>query len=288
MEALLLGPGNPGPRQEAMAEGLEAFGYRVQYGRQTLASMDGALVPDVVLAWGEVHPQTAPIFAARRAHGLKSVVYDLPLFRFAHADADWVGLYAGRVGAAWDCPASDARLQAMGLTPLATRARPPIENAVLLLAQVPGDAQHGMDDTMYAAWMAEAVAACPLPVFVRPHPKARTVPIPMGCEVADVNVPIAEQITQYAGCLTYNSSAKYECYRAGIPCAVWEYGERWPEASNAAQAAQRLAQASWNDWHVTELRRADTWDVMLNSPPVVCDTEVPRPRMPKRRRKAVA
>ncbi len=267
----MLGPGTPGPVQEAIAEGLRSFGYGVRYARQVLATVDGALAPDVVLAWGEVHTSTAPIFAARRARGLRCVVYDLPLFRWAHAWPEWVVLYAGQVGHSWDVPASDVRLRSFGIVPPKERPTPPIENAVLLLAQVPGDAQHNMDPATYSAWMAEAVAACPLPVFIRPHPKSRSIAIPMGCEVADPTEPLAQQIAQYAGCVTYNSSARFECYRAGVPCAVWEHGERWPDAASPTLAAERLAQAAWNDWRLEELRHASTWEVMLDAPPAQVD-----------------
>jgi hypothetical protein len=280
VRALLLGPATPGITQDAIAEGLRAFGYRVAFGRQTLATLDDVDTIDLLLTWGERHPQTAPLLSYRRAHGLRSIVYDLPLLRFAGHGEEWVGLYPGQVGHPWDVPVSEARLKQMGV-PCPEPVRK--GTGVLLLAQVPGDGQHLLDLTAYGAWMAEAVSGVDAPVTIRPHPMARTIPIPVGCDVADPAEPLSEQLQRFAGAICYNSSAQFVCYATGTPVAVWVRGERWPAVASHADARARLAQAAWNDWTIPELRDPETWEVVHSAPPApTTPVEVAAPRKPKK------
>jgi hypothetical protein len=293
VKAIILGGGTPSLVMEALAEGCDALGYRPSYGRQMLARAEDVTDFDLVCVWGMASPASKDVVAGRHRQGRPVVIFDMPLLRWVNVPAwDWgdaVGLYRRHVGQAWDVPCSPRRLEAWGV-----RAKPRAEGAsgVLLLGQVPDDAAHGLTMAEYSHWLKDAGAHLREQLgdgglYYRPHPKASMFPAPLGFEPVSADVPLAEQIQGFAGALTHSSSAQYVCYAEGVPCVVWNREERWPPRTPKDQtvAWQRLAQASWNDWRMAEIRDGTALSVMLEGPPA------PEPMAvvdatPKRRRKA--
>jgi hypothetical protein len=279
---------------EALAEGSEVLGYRPFYGRHTLADWDAVKDYDLVCIWGMAGIASKEVVASCHAHGRPIIIFDQPLLRWVNVPVwDWgdsVGLYRQHVGRAWDQPCSEKRLEGWGVTP---KSRAEGANGVLLLGQVPDDAAHGLDMRAYYGWLNEAGGHLRETVgeghlYYRPHPKASMFPAPAGFETVDNAVPLGTQITAFAGALTHSSSAQYVCYAEGVPCVVWDRGERWPLKTPKDQSVAwaRLAQASWNDWRMAELRDGTAIQTMLDGPPA------PEPMVvtdaPQRRRKAAA
>jgi len=291
MRCLLLGSGQPGIRQEAMAEGLMALGYAVVHGRQSLALVADARPFDLVVLWGQKPPIAAAIIADRHADSRPVVIYDLPLLRWCHSDTDTLGLYTRRVGHAWDAPAHHARMVAFGATPKPPRTG---RDGVVILGQKPNDASHGLDVVDYCAWLEEAVAhirqAAPdAPIAFRPHPKDSITPAPMGVEVLPSTEPLVEQVEAFGSALTLCSSAQYEVLAAGLSCLNWSRGDRF---GDQVDASARVSAAAWNDWRLEELATAEPWEVCLNGPPapvpqLVTDA-APAPKVTRTRRKAKA
>lgn len=296
MDAIILGESQPSLVMEALAQGLRALGYAVRFGRQQVAKLDDVQDADLVCVWGMSSPAAQSVVAECHRINRPVIIYDHPLLRWVGAgsvfhDGDHLGLYRRHVGHAWDVPCSTARLTQLEITPHPTRTG---GKGILLMGQVPRDASHNIGVREYFAWVLRAVNTIrdhtDAPITWRPHPSATVVPPPVGCEVADPTVSLHDQIRDYAAAVTLGSAAQYVAYLEGVPVSVWQRGETWP-CPVPQLATERLAQASWNTWSLSEIRDGQALMTMIDGPPppdaVAMPDTVESPK-PKRTRKRVA
>lgn len=203
------------------------------------------------------------------AAGVPVVILDLGYFKRATGAKDREGynqVGIGRIGWVPSHAVDSSRWDALGLPD----ALPPVTGrpkSVLILGQVPGDTQHGLNERELNAWydaQSDIYAQDGYEVVFRPHPKALRATPPKSDRVSKPNSCTLENaIAGAAHVITYNSTAGLDAILAGVsvicdPCAhyfdIARYGlfgtPQYHE--NVMQHMHRLA---WSQWTCAEIER---------------------------------
>jgi hypothetical protein len=233
-------------RLEAMADGIRALGGEPLFADP--ATPEGV---HFVVSWGGSF-----VDAAWRGHwrglGVPVLIMELGYLHRCVGQDDPEGysqLGLDRIG--WlppiDCPPD--RWWSLSI-PLA--APVPVDcKALLVLGQVPHDAQHQLGPEALSGWLTEqaaAYAARGWRILFRPHPRHTLFTLGLPHERLEQGT-LQDCLSQAGRVLTYNSTAGVEALMAGLPVvshpSAHVHGVRHC-GSSRQDYLQRLAYAQWN------------------------------------------
>jgi hypothetical protein len=222
------------------------------------------------------HAEEALARGILRARGLPLLVLDLGFIRRSQHGEDLKGynqLGLGRCCWIPGGPLPPDRLALLDVTiaPPVTRERPAV---ALLLGQMPGDSQHGLNSAQLAAWLIERGGywlARGYELHYRPHPSAPAMEL-RGLKVTPrpvVNEPLSRALAAARVAVCFNSTAGLEAILAGVavdcsPEAHYAHvaGYGWGRDVNDAAApyvdltdvTEFLAQLAYGQWTIPELQ----------------------------------
>ena len=223
------------------------------------------------------HPVEGWARGVLKAAGIPLVVLDLGYLRRANHAQDATGynqVGIGRLGAIPAMPCPGDRLGALEVT-LAPPASPARAKVALILGQMPGDSQHGLNSAALSAYLSERAGfwqAQGYEVHYRPHPMAMALglqPIPyVRTRLSNVET-LAAALADARVAVTYNSTAAVEAILAGVAvdchrdahyALVADYG--WGAGAEAeghayisgADVHEYLCRLAYGQWTIPEIQ----------------------------------
>jgi len=170
------------------------------------------------------HPIEGWARGVLKAAGIPLVVLDLGYLKRASHAQDATGynqLGIGRLGAIPLMPCPRDRLDMLAVTP-SIPVSPQRPKVALILGQLPGDSQHGLNSTALAAYLSERAGfwqAQGYEVHYRPHPMAMALglqPIPYVRTRLSNTENLAAALADARVAVTFNSTAAVEAILAGV------------------------------------------------------------------------
>lgn len=273
-QAIELGNYGNKVRTQAMRAGVRALGGKViQCPHSDLPTLETAVKSGGVrFAYTSgMHVAEKHCRAFLESAGVPLVILDLGYFKRATGAQDRDGynqVGIGRIG--WVPPqeVDSSRWDALGLPD----ARPPASSfpttdelckTVLILGQVPGDTQHGLNERQLNRWydsMSAPFKADGYEIVFRPHPKHKNGNPPKCDRVSNpTNCTLEKAIAGASHVITYNSTAGLDAILAGIPIDchqsahywfVSDYGQGTCPLGDVMAHMHRLA---WSQWTCAEM-----------------------------------
>jgi len=251
-----------GCRVQAMADGVRALG-----GEPLFTDPDRSDRVRFVVCWGH-HPRDAAFRARWRGLGVPLLIMELGYLRRCAGSGDPDGYsQLGFGGIGWIPPRAPdaARFESLGLDvaqPVQGRGK-----QLLVLGQVPHDAQHNLGPEALAGWLTEEAAvfaAQNWEILYRPHPKHTITTLRLPHVRLDEGT-LSEAFSKVGAVLTYNSTAGIEAMIAGLPVHCHPSAHYAEVASYLAPfdkfSADRnavlsyLHRLAWAQWSCAELAR---------------------------------
>jgi hypothetical protein len=235
-----------------------------------------------------MHPVEGWARGVLKAAGIPLVIADLGYIQRASHAQDATGynqIGIGRVGAIPSMPCPGDRLSALGVT-LAPPAAPAREKVALILGQLPGDSQHGLNSAALSAYLSERAGywqAQGYEVHYRPHPMAMALglqPIPyVRTRLSNVET-LATALADARVAVTYNSTSAVEAILAGVAvdchqdahyALVADYG--WGAEAEAGGHAyvsiqdvhEYLCRLAYGQWTIPEIQNGAALHWIIHS-----------------------
>jgi hypothetical protein len=243
---------------------LKDIGIEVDDRRKATPSMKGTSAYDLAICWG-IREYQRYMIQQFREEGVRTLVFDLGYFKRAWSGFKKTGSYyqVGVDGLQWLPPHKmpGDRWKALGLEVLPPN---PGTDKVLIIGQVPRDAQHGMDQWELEDWYIQKFreyAGVRGGIRFRPHPQASWhIPRIRGLSVSVWNT-LDEDMDWADIVVTYNSTVGFEARRRGLtvdcdPSApYYAYNFSGP----IRDLLNRTAYAQWTE---KEIRDGTMWGFM--------------------------
>lgn len=216
--------------------GIQGMGNRALLRNQSPFLSDSEYEPaDFATCWG-MHAQGKQIVSSFNRRGKPVIVVDAGYY--GRKDC-YLQFSINGLNNLPDGPLPDDRARAQGLIAAPVRQR---KGYGLVLAQKPGDAQHGIDDMpAMIAMLCDAARLDGLEPRVRPHP-----------QVAPADCTLAEDLAGAAAVFTWNSTAAYEAMIAGVPVRVFGPAV-YREAVETGELQPLLNRVAYGQWQPTEI-----------------------------------
>ena len=237
-------------RIEALADGIRALGGEPVF--EDPASADGVRF---VVAWGGSFVDAA--WRGRwRGLGVPVLIMELGYLRRCSGSGDPDGysqLGFDRIG--WFPPQT---MPATRFNELGLRMAPPVKGrgkVLLVLGQVPHDAQHNLGPEALAGWLTEhaaAYAAQGWEILYRPHPRHTLTGLSIPHRRLEGGT-LEEAFAQAGHVLTYNSTAGIEALLHGLE-VVCHHDAHLAATQGGGWFAERfLHRIAWAQWNCAEL-----------------------------------
>ena len=235
-----------------------------------------------------MHPVEGWARGVLKAAGIPLVILDLGYINRASHAQDATGynqMGIGRVGAIPSIPCPGDRLTALGvmLSPPAAQNRGKV---ALILGQMPGDSQHGLNSVALSAYLSERAGywqAKGYEIHYRPHPNAQAMglqPIPYVRTRQSNEESLSKALSEARVAVTYNSTSAVEAILAGVPvdchrdahyALVADYG--WGAESEAEGHAyisvqdvhEYLCRLAYAQWTISEIQNGGALFWLIHS-----------------------
>ena len=314
--AIQLGPYFDKIRLQAFAMGVRALGGEPlalpESESRKLLEMIKAPAGEhgVLLAFTSgMHPTEGWARGVLKAAGIPLVIADLGYIKRANDAQDATGynqIGIGRVGAIPSVPCPGDRLGTLGVT-LSPPVGPEREKVALILGQLPGDSQHGLNGPALAAYLSERAGywqALGYEVHYRPHPMAMALglqPIPYVKARPPNEEALSKALSEARVAVTYNSTSAVEAILAGVPVdchwsahyslvADYGWGAKAEEEGHAYISVQDvheyLCRVAYGQWTIPEIQSGEALHWLIHSSlsniAAIVDAAMSKPNLPAR------
>lgn len=242
-----------GVRVRAMADGIRAIGGIPVFSQDL--QIDGLRF---AVSWGASITDAAWRDQVRAA-GLPLLIMELGYLKRCQGSGDPEGysqLGLGHIGWVPGSACAADRWLGLGMAIAEPVQRSGPWDRLLILGQVPHDAQHGLDAPRLGRWLTSAARqfiAEGFEIFYRPHPRHTLMRIDVPHRILKPqDFTLAQCFAQASAVLTYNSTAGVEAILAGLPVAC-HASAHYAEIANGSDRSRpaveaylhRLAYAQW-------------------------------------------